>query len=214
MTNLVSQFLELIRLLATPLIYLKVVNSRKNRIDYTAPLFATVGGLPFLIFFGDINIFSAGGLIFGVNGLLQLLTGFFITALAAIATFPGTSSYPVDEPLSGEGATLAHGDEDVEDLTRRRFLCLLFGYLAFVSLALYLFGMILIMIAPDLHMLTAKWGTAVRLGLRGLFLVFYLPIFGHVVASTCLGLVFLSDRIPGGVGVMDISVKVREESGN
>lgn len=212
MSNLLQNLLELPRLLTTPMVYLRVVNSRKRRIDYAAPFLTTIVGLPCLLYFDRVNIFAVGGLVYGVNGLLQLLTGFFITALAAIATFPGTQSYPVDETLSGEGAKIVYGDEDEEDLTRRRFLCLLFGYLAFASLVLYLAGVIVMMIAPDLHQLAPRWEIAVRLGLRGLFLVLYLPVLGHIIASTCLGLVFLSDRIPGGANVREVSAEARDGS--
>jgi hypothetical protein len=208
----VRNSLELVRLLGAPTLYLRVVNSRKRRVDYAAPLLAVVLGVPSLLYFDHINVFGTGGLVYGINGLLQLLTGFFITALAAIATFPGTHSYPIDAILTGEGAKIVRGDDDEEELSRRRFLCLLFGYLAFASLVLYLVGVILMMIAPDLHQLALGWATAIRLGLRGLFLVFYLPIIGHVVASTCLGLVFLSDRIPGGVDVGEVSIEPRDSS--
>src|SRR5258706_8987546 len=72
--------------------------------------------------------------------LLQVLTGFYIASLAAVATFnkPG-----LDDPMAGDPPTLREdycAITTVKPLTRRRFLCLLFGYLSWLSLFLYFIG--------------------------------------------------------------------------
>ncbi len=64
-----------------------------------------------------------------VNGLLQVLIGFFVASLAAVATFqrPG-----MDENMRGKAPTLQG-----KGVTRRQYLCYMFGYLAFMSIAVY-----------------------------------------------------------------------------
>jgi hypothetical protein len=136
----------------------------------------------------DYNLFGSTGLMIGVNGLLQILSGFFITSLAAIATFNG-STYKIDEVLEGEKALL-----DGEALTRRQFLCFLFSYLALTSLVLYFFGAFGISGASTLH--DSVTGLT-RTILRAVYAGVYALVLGHVLGTTLIGLIFLAGRIPG-----------------
>lgn len=201
MTNYLNNLTEIFRLLMRPLVYLRIKNSRKNRIDTWIPLIFTIFLEPELLYFNKLNIFSEYGLVHGMSGLLQILAGFFITALAAVSTFPGSPAYPMEETLSGEGVYLVHSEDDIEELTRRRFLCLLFGYLGVVSIFLYLSGSLVMMIAPTLHNFIRDSHPHTSIVLKGLFLMIYIPTLSHMFASTLLGLVFRSDRIPNGAGI-------------
>jgi hypothetical protein len=60
------------------------------------------------------------------SNLLYVLPGFYIAALAAIATFNAPT---MDVPLDGQNTELCSQEENIQTrkLTRRRFLCLLFG---------------------------------------------------------------------------------------
>lgn len=83
------------------------------------------------------DIFGDHGIVQGVNGLLQILTGFYIASLAAVATFNKQS---MDEVMPGEPPIVDVRGGKIEQLTRRRFVCSMFGYLAFISLFVYLIG--------------------------------------------------------------------------
>jgi hypothetical protein len=170
--------------LLAPFEYLLIRHSLKRAVDIYAPLsFAIVAAIGAC--WGALNMFGSAGLVPGVNGLLQIVAGFFITSLAAIATFNG-AIYRIDDPFEGEAAIL-HG----EALTRRQFLCHLFAYLAIVSVVLYLAGVIGIASAGYMHMEVV--GVS-RLALRSIFLAGYAAIFGHVLGTTLIGLIFLSSR--------------------
>ncbi|EKF9782201.1 hypothetical protein RV096_003428, partial [Vibrio cholerae] len=77
----------------------------------------------------EIAFVGKSGLVQLVNGLLQVLIGFFVASLAAVATFqrPG-----MDENMRGKAPTLQG-----KGVTRRQYLCYMFGYLAFMSIAVY-----------------------------------------------------------------------------
>lgn len=88
------------------------------------------------IFKSDISTLLAG--------FFQTIPGFYIAALAAIATL---TSPTMDKDMEGIAPTQViyveneHGQmvEDDEKLNRREFLSRLFAYLSFVSLILYFF---------------------------------------------------------------------------
>lgn len=126
------------------------------------------------------------------SDLLSVLTGFFVAALAAVATFGGSE---MNEAMPGSSpVTLRdpHRPNDPEVLSRRRFLSFLFGYLAFLSLALYISGFAYFAI----HEFVIKVYIP-RLCVPS-FLVFwaiYGVALGNLLANTLLGLFYLTDRI-------------------
>ncbi|MEJ1644057.1 hypothetical protein SMA60_27945, partial [Escherichia coli] len=78
--------------------------------------------------------------------------GFYIAALAAVSTF---SSPSIDEVMAGDPPTLLEkfrGQKIKVELTRRRFVCYLFGYLALVSFMLFCLGMISVLIGKPFHL--------------------------------------------------------------
>ena len=171
--------------LLSPFCYLRVRHSLKRGVDIYAPaVFAIVaigGGA-----WGGLNLFGQAGAVTGINGLLQIVAGFYITSLAAIATFNGTI-YRIDDFFEGEAAIL-----DGEPLTRRQFLCHLFAYLAIASASLYLVGVIGLACSNELH---AYVGGLPRLLLRSAFFGVYGAVFGHIFGTTMIGLIFLSARL-------------------
>lgn len=188
-----SSIFEAIKQLLTPLNYLRIQHSQKYLFDYFIPLVIALillmGLMASLI---PINIFGNNGLISVITGLIQILVGFYIAALAAVATFQKEG---LDSFLAGEGATLfvkRQGIIKPVQLTRRKFVCYLFGYLAFVGIALYFIGSASNLISESLKatipiscLFIAKW-----------FFVFcYLFASSNLVITTLLGLHYLTDRI-------------------
>jgi hypothetical protein len=172
--------------LVSPLHYVAIRHPLKKVVDLWAPLAASCGGTIVVMSFSGLNLFGTSGLVPGINSLLQIMAGFFITSLAVISTFNG-SIYKMDDVFEGEPALLFG-----KSLTRRQFLSHLFAYLALCSIAFYFMGIAGVAVATSIQNSHAYHYRDV---LRALFSVIYLGGFGHVVGTTLIGLVFLSSRM-------------------
>ena len=124
------------RKLLAPLNYLRIFHKEKFYFDVLLPIILTS-----LIVMANhylpqkLSLIGDKGFIPVVNGILQILTGFYIASLAAIST----ASLPrLDDEMRGVKPVYLWGKE--KPITRRRFLTSLFGYLSFVSLITYFVG--------------------------------------------------------------------------
>lgn len=170
--------------LCTPLCYLKIKHKEKTFFDLILPLIATICFLGInhllpspLLFTGEKSVISI------VNGILQMLSGFYIASLAAVATF---SRAEIDEEMLN--APKLNGIP----VTRRLFLTHLFGYLAIISILLYFVGGFVQISANNLHFLEnfeyydyLSW-IPQAVYIFGLF---------NLIFVTLLGLYFMIDRI-------------------
>ncbi|WP_071002772.1 hypothetical protein [Psychrobacter sp. AntiMn-1] len=97
----------------------------------------------------QIDLFDKNSsLIQSISGLVQTLPGFYIAALAAIATFPSTS---MNNPMPEPTPYLKFPNNDPDLLNRRRFLCYMFAYLAYISIvALFITSIAIFMYGNDL----------------------------------------------------------------
>jgi hypothetical protein len=121
---------------------------------------------------------------------LQILPGFYIAALAAIATFPRNL---MDQEIAGVKLYLdavENGMAAKRSLTRRHFLCYLFGYLCFLSLWLVCFGCLLEVAPPTAFLAPDK-----RIYGEWFFFVLFLFSFVQMLVLTLLALFYLSDRM-------------------
>lgn len=123
--------------LFSPLNYLRITHKEKCFFDFILPfLFTTI----FLIINNNLlpyklPIIGNNGIITIVNGIFQILAGFYIASLAAVAT----ASLPrLDEEM--KGIKPKYLSKKSKKITRRIFLAHLFGYLSFMSLFLYFIG--------------------------------------------------------------------------
>lgn len=121
------------------------------------------------------------GLINSVSGLIQVLVGFYVATLAAVATFPASSLDELANRLKLDG----------KDLKRRRLLAYMFGYLALLALILFVGTLF----RPLVEGLVAQLSQLVRPYVK-MFLVFaYQFVFWQMVSITLFGLHYLTDRI-------------------
>ena len=121
---------------------------------------------------------------------LMILPGFYIAALAAIATFSPT----MDQGLNGGEARLKsreYGADIERKPTRRRFLCLLFGYLSFLSLVLALLSGLPPVLDPARFFQDAEWRNLCRIICTGVYGLFFMQL----ISLTLLGLFYLANRI-------------------
>ena len=179
--------------LFTPLDYLRIQLRYKWVFDYLFPL--VLSTLIFsVLYFSPINVKLLGteGLIFVVTDLVKILVGFYIASLAAIATFPRKE---MDECLSGNPAKLKvirSGKEKIIELSRRRFLCYMFGYLALMGLVVYFVGALVSLLSVNfLHVIPIEFHNMSR----WLFIGFYIFLVSNLFVTTLLGLHFMTDRI-------------------
>jgi len=88
-------------------------------------------------FFGNQFLsFDAGKLVADINSLMGILVGFYIASLTAVSSFTNEN---LDQVMKGRSPTLVstrQGKQIKENLTRRRFLAVLFGYCAALSILL------------------------------------------------------------------------------
>lgn len=127
-----------------------------------------------------------------ISSFLGVLTGFYIAALAAVATF---GKAEMDDPMPGEsGVRLEHrvnAETYFERLSRRRFLSFLFGYMALITLSLYVLGFVYIVIDKYAFATTGSWRVATFVT----FWIVYCFALSNILANTLLGLFYLTDRI-------------------
>lgn len=182
-----------IKQLLTPFRYLRIKNKVKYQIDFVIPLILGLSVAGVLIALGPhAPVFGDKGYVSLITGLLQMLTGFYIAALAAVATFP---SETLEQPLDGSPAILnetRRGKKKPVSLKRRAFLCFLFGHLALLSICLYFTGGFANLISSGVsEMVSAQ----AAYWLRALFVALYSVASAHLFVVTMLGLYYLSYRI-------------------
>ena|ERR1700761_9397105 len=93
--------------LSRPFAYLVIRDESKAKIDWLVPIFLAIPTVGvFLILSDRPQIFLANGVLSQVGGLMQNLPGFYLTALAAIATFNRPDlDYLLPEPTPNRSDT-------------------------------------------------------------------------------------------------------------
>lgn len=143
---------------------------------------------------------SPGGLLSNMLTLLAVLPGFFIAALAAVATFDRPE---MDEQMPEPAPTLAiyrQGAWLDVNLTRRTFLTYLFSYLSVLSLlaaALCIGGQAL---GPWIESLFAPSNAgackyAAVLASKGLFMFMLLAVCSSLLVTMLHGIYFIAERM-------------------
>lgn len=146
------------------------------------PLVGPVGALPRII------------------DVMALLPGFFISALAAVATFDRPE---MDEPLPAPTQTIRvyrSGEWNEFELTRRTFLTYLFSYLCIMSLVATALCLLIPLLVPNIlyivdlmPLLPVKEN--ILSVLSGLTVVFVSYICFSIIVTTLHGVYFLSEII-------------------
>ena len=177
--------------LLTPLNFLRI--RFKGKFVYLCGVPAAVASIAsgsYVLWGDEIPLLGDNGLVEALVRLLPILIGFYIAALAAVATMTQEN---LDQRLKGQDAILERkldgGVEQVE-LTRRQFLCFLFGYLAFMSIFLYFAGVAAPLVA---HLYAAMPFLDATYPFLALFL--YLLLYSNLFTTTLFGLHYLTDRI-------------------
>ena len=176
--------MSLLAKIKTPIDYLMISHNEKKWFDFILPVIASfivvviINLLP-----KSISLIGKDSLVSLVNGILQILSGFYIASMAAVATFQKKG---MDSVMEGV-APMLRG----EKLTRRRFLTYLFGYLAFISIMLYFVGGAVQLTSTsikELHFSQFGW-------LKSICLFIYLSFVCNILSTTALGMFFMIDKM-------------------
>lgn len=141
-----------------------------------------------------------GGLLARAAQVLALVPGFFITALAAVATF---NRPEMDETMPDPAPTsrISHRGKMVEiELTRRMFLSYLFSYLSVLAVLLFAASAVAPLLYPNLALVSqiqAPWldGEVVVDGAKFLFVASFVYFISSLFITTLHGVYFLCERI-------------------
>ncbi|CAK7257565.1 MULTISPECIES: hypothetical protein [unclassified Shinella] len=127
-------------LMLYPLRYLTLQDEKTRslgRRDAPATLLlAALIALPFT-WLPDANFLGVGGFLASMSGLASALAGFYVAALVAAATLARGSD--LDSPIQvGKiiRVETVEGVRERQPLSRREYVCALFGYLSFLSFGL------------------------------------------------------------------------------
>jgi hypothetical protein len=159
------------------------------------------GFVAFWKFIGMPNSFSKDGLLDGLGSITSVLAGFYVAGLVAIATFFRENSSLDDVIVSGP-AILNLGTDDEERLTRRQYVCSIFGFLVGISFFLAISAVIFRSAAPAVRTLltdrivgVAELNVAAVPFVEVLVVLVWMGLFAWQILLTLRGLYYLMDRI-------------------
>lgn len=183
--------LDALRVLLSPLKYLRARSETKPYWDWGIPLTASaIMVWVYIILPSPLPLATEKGLFASVNQLLQVLVGFYIAALAAVASL---NSVALDQPVEGDPVTIVQrGSVQPVLLNRRRLISLMFAYLSFTSISMYAVGVLAMLGSATFNELVPAY-------LAAPFKVFFLALYSLILAqSVCITLVtlfYLGDRM-------------------
>ena len=143
---------------------------------------------------GSIDIFGSTGVLSKILSFVQSLPGFYIAALAAVATF---NNPHMDRAMPGEAPTLRilHNGELTPraiSLTRRRLLCVMFAFLTVASVVLTVTAIGALTVAPALKdALPSHLYTPAKFAFSAL----YFLLFFQMLCVTMWGLFYIGERM-------------------
>lgn len=178
-----------------PLSYLAIRHPQKWKVDWLFPLVIALVCTAFSIGPGWVaDIYRASGPVSLLLGFFSSLPGFYIAALAAIATFGRND---IDNLLPEPTPTVklvTRGENVLVKLTRRRFLAMLFAFLTCESIALVMYSVLFLSYGAavaDLHILDGVLGKALMLGMTFI----YYTLLMQMLAATFWGLYYLGFKL-------------------
>lgn len=187
----------MLNLLYRPLIYLRIKTDEKYKVwvDFYLPIsIALVLSIVLFWLYMDqnIDVFAVENkLISSIAGFLQTLPGFFIAALAAIASFPSDA---MGQPIPGNAPYLPNSNlttDGRDKLNRRRYLCYLFAYLTYISIIGFLFTTFIVF----LHSFSLNLFLPILYFGYWLSCLVFFFILMQIIFLTFIGLWYLGERI-------------------
>lgn len=181
--------------LLRPMSYLAINHQMKWRVDWLYPLIAALlSTAVFLIGrrYGPVPVFGDGGIYGRILSFTQNLPGFYIAALAAIATFNRSD---IDKIMPEPAPSIdikRLGKSEIIKLTRRRFLSSMFAFLTAESILIIVLCIFAQELAPTLK---AVLYVQAQEYVTGLALMLLLTLFWQMLFTSFWGLFYLGDKL-------------------
>jgi len=171
------------------------------RRDIFSVIFFGIIGYSAFELFPNSNFFGTDGFLEKLGGLTSSLTGFYIAGLLAVATF-SMEKADLDNPIK-VGPVYAGKKGDLGDrLTRREYVCLMFGYLALLSLLISVISVVSSGIAQSASEFFQNYEFEIQgvifewVNIVSFFSKFSMIILSsHLVITTGYGLYYLTYKI-------------------
>ncbi|NIJ34177.1 hypothetical protein [Sphingomonas oligoaromativorans] len=187
-----------------PLRYLTLEDARGRRLvwrDMPGMLgLLALMSLPFL-FIPGANFFHKDGFVDKIGTFSSVLTGFYVAGLVAVATFPRNLD-GLDKVIEIGAILLPSADGERERLTRREYVCAMFGYLAFMSMIVTIVAIGCVTVSDwfqhisGLHATIGNRQVGIpRRWLRGVPLVGGNIVLSSLFMTTIRALYYLIDRL-------------------
>lgn len=150
------------------------------------------------------NFFGSEGFVDRFGALTSTLTGFYVAALVGAATFAGNHA-KLDSEISVGPIHQRHmieGKIVLDQLTRREYICSIFGYLSLLALTISIVSISLVTVASALDgsVLTFAEGKKYIQYFSIFVAILYALLIAHLALTTLQGLYYLSYRIYVGDG--------------
>ena len=139
-----------------------------------------------------IDVFGSNGLMTRMLGFIQSLPGFYIAALAAIATFNNRDMLKLMPGVPPVGTVDYNGFPERVPMTRRRFLSSMFAYLTALSIVLTLLAVGMLTISEPIK---ATVPVAYHPFVKGAVAYCFLLFACQMVTVTFWGLYYLGDKL-------------------
>ena len=185
--------------LCRPLAFVRIKHRHMAIYTRLLPMgFAGMGILVFCLLPIRPQLFGANGLVATILSVMGNLPGFFIAALAAVATFNRDS---MDHELPDDAAPklwMMNGlqGEDVK-LTRRVFLCHVFAYLSTLSFAIIVLCISGNAIAPSVISALSSYGCSAYafVSIKYLYLSILTTFLSSLMITSLYGMYYLVERM-------------------
>lgn len=185
----------MLRHLLRPLSYLSIDHRSKWKVDWLYPLILAVmsSALIFgLKLYAPVPLYADGAMIAKFLGFIQGLPGFYIAALAAIATF---NKQDIDKTMPAPAPKIdimVQGRSVAIELTRRRFLCSMFAFLTAESLILIVMAIFSQTIYTPMKAILPSY---LHVWASALFIFVFFILLWQMILASFWGLFYLGDRL-------------------
>lgn len=185
----------LLKQILMPFGYLAIRHPHKWVVDWFYPALATLVTVLGLLYITEIKlVLVKGGMVSSLVSFVQTLPGFYIAALAAIATFGRADIDSVLPEPTPEVKVKFMGGENIVKLTRRRFLAMLFSFLTAESIVLIVFSIFTVELSSNIFLFSVC-GVDVGWWISLVLLVLIFFALYQLIAATFWGLYYLGFKL-------------------
>lgn len=181
--------------LLRPFGYLAIRHPYKWVVDWAYPAFLMTLTLVLVVAFGKASsLIANGGFVSLALSFVQSLPGFYIAALAAIATFGRDDIDGILPEPTPKLMVILRGHENLILLTRRRFLAILFAFLTAESIVITLYSIFLMSFGESFAKLDFLIVGGSSLVFYVAIAVFFLLLY-QMILATFWGLYYLGYKL-------------------